>query len=208
MEKRTLGEALRERRDRLGIDKAKAAAIVGVARSTYAAYELDSRRLSVDILSALGAFLDASIDELLKLYGATCVAQAREALLVHQLRDDDDLTASAGPLRTREKATHESDMSVVQRVYFDVVTTSGHGVAPPYLAPPSNVAGAQRPTLSEAPVVPHQSTPSASGTTKKDKKKSKSKKSKARSKRKEKKSSGKGGKKSRSKSKKKSKKKT
>ena len=137
VEKTTLGQALIERRIELGIDKRKAATLIGVARSTYAAYEMDSRRLSVDGLPALRAFLDVAVEDLLELYGATCIAQARITLLRDLFISDQSTVERTPPSAMLVKNVRENEISVVERVFFDVVTAKGHGVAPVHVNQPS-----------------------------------------------------------------------
>ena len=144
MEKTTLGQALVERRIELGIDKAKAAALIGVARATYAAYEADSRRLSIDGLPALRAFLDVAVEDFLELYGATCVAQARVVILRDLFISDAEVGERPTPTTMLVKNVRDNEMSVVERVFFDVVTAKGHGVASPYVTQPSTAPTALR----------------------------------------------------------------
>jgi transcriptional regulator with XRE-family HTH domain len=146
MEKTTLGQALIERRIELGIDKASAAKSIGVTRATYAAYESDSRRLSVDVLPALRAFLDVAVEDFLELYGATCVAQARVIILRDLFVSDASMTERTTPTAMLVKNVRDNEMSVVERVFFDVVTAKGHGVAPPFA-----VQASAAPTALRAP---------------------------------------------------------
>jgi len=76
----TIGSALAEKRTELGLDKGEAAERVGMSRTSYSSYERDAQRPSVDVFPALANFLNVSIEELLTLYGATCVAAARASL--------------------------------------------------------------------------------------------------------------------------------
>jgi transcriptional regulator with XRE-family HTH domain len=76
----TIGSALVERRRELGLEKGQAADKIGMSRTTYSSYEQDAQRPSVDVFPALAGFLEVSIEELLDLYGATCVAAVRPAL--------------------------------------------------------------------------------------------------------------------------------
>jgi transcriptional regulator with XRE-family HTH domain len=76
----TIGAALTEKRRELGLEKGKAAAIIGMSRTTYSSYEQDAQRPSIDVFPALATFLSVSIEDFLTLYGATCVAQARSSL--------------------------------------------------------------------------------------------------------------------------------
>ncbi len=119
MERVTIGRALAQRRHALGLSTERAAAIIGVSRATYAAYERDARRLSVESLRDFAPFLDATDDEIVELYGATCVVQARMALLRDSLRDDDAARPRGRAAVSRD--VDESDLAVVKRVYFDTV---------------------------------------------------------------------------------------
>jgi transcriptional regulator with XRE-family HTH domain len=76
----TIGEALVAKRLDLGLEKGQAAQRIGMSRTTYSSYEQDAQRPSVDVFSALADFLQISLEELLSLYGATCVVAARTAL--------------------------------------------------------------------------------------------------------------------------------
>jgi transcriptional regulator with XRE-family HTH domain len=76
----TIGSALAEKRQALGLEKGQAADKIGMSRTTYSSYEQDAQRPSVDVFPALAEFLQVSMDELLNLYGATCVAAIRPAL--------------------------------------------------------------------------------------------------------------------------------
>ena len=51
-----------------------------MSRTTYSSYEQDTQRPSADVFPAIARFLDISIEELLTLYGATCVAALRLSL--------------------------------------------------------------------------------------------------------------------------------
>src|SRR5271154_5465172 len=76
----TIGSALAERRRELGLEKGQAADKIGMSRTTYSSYEQDAQRPSVDVFPALAEFLVVSMEELLTLYGATCVAAVRPSL--------------------------------------------------------------------------------------------------------------------------------
>ena len=69
-----------EKRRVLGLAKGQAADKIGMSRTTYSSYERDAQRPSVDVFPTLAGFLDISIEELLALYGATCVAAVRSSL--------------------------------------------------------------------------------------------------------------------------------
>ena len=76
----TIGSALVEKRLELGLDKGQAAEVIGMSRTTYSSYEQDSQRPSVDVFPALAEFLGISMEMLLTLYGATCIAAIRPSL--------------------------------------------------------------------------------------------------------------------------------
>jgi transcriptional regulator with XRE-family HTH domain len=76
----TIGSALVEKRRDFGLAKGQAADKIGVSRTTYSSYEQDAQRPSVDVFPALAEFLDIAIEELLALYGATCVTIVRSSL--------------------------------------------------------------------------------------------------------------------------------
>ena len=80
MEFSTIGAALRSRRQSLGIDQTRAAVIVGMSRTSYSSYERDHQRPSVEVLPGLAEFLDISIDDVLNLYGGTCIEAIRPSL--------------------------------------------------------------------------------------------------------------------------------
>jgi transcriptional regulator with XRE-family HTH domain len=76
----TIGSALAEKRRELGLEKGQAADRIGMSRTTYSSYEQDAQRPSGDVFPALIEFLETSMEELLTLYGATCVAAVRPSL--------------------------------------------------------------------------------------------------------------------------------
>lgn len=76
----TIGSSLLAKRRELGLEQSRAAEKIGMSRSTYSSYELDHQRPSADVLPAIADFIGISLDELLVLYGATCIALARPAL--------------------------------------------------------------------------------------------------------------------------------
>jgi transcriptional regulator with XRE-family HTH domain len=110
----TIGQALQRRRDELALSRDKAAEVIGVSRSTYSAYENDQRRLSPEVLRTLAGYLGSDLEEILDLFGATCVAQARRVLI------GVSPAGSLAPTRTGIRRTARSDdMAIVERVYFD-----------------------------------------------------------------------------------------
>jgi|ERR1700722_1420273 transcriptional regulator with XRE-family HTH domain len=76
----TMGEALAHKRVELGLEKGQAAQRIGMSRTTYSSYEQDAQRPSVEVFPKIASFLDISMEEVLTLYGATCVVQARNFL--------------------------------------------------------------------------------------------------------------------------------
>jgi len=76
----TIGSALTEKRQELGISRVQAAEKVGMSRTTYSSYERDAQRPSVDVFPALATFLNMTIEEFLVLYGATAIATLRPSL--------------------------------------------------------------------------------------------------------------------------------
>lgn len=110
----TIGEALERRRRELGVGHDGAAEAIGISRSTYAAYERDLRRVSPEFLRSLAHFLEIGLVEVLELYGATCVAQARRTLL-----GDDTRIAPTALRGVGARRVARNDMATVERVYFD-----------------------------------------------------------------------------------------
>jgi transcriptional regulator with XRE-family HTH domain len=80
MEFATIGTALTSRRKTLNIDQARAAAIIGMSRTTFSSYERDLQRPSAEVLPSLAQFLEISIEDILSLYGGTCIAALRPSL--------------------------------------------------------------------------------------------------------------------------------
>jgi transcriptional regulator with XRE-family HTH domain len=80
MEFATIGSALSSRRKALNIDQARAAATIGMSRTTFSSYERDLQRPSADVLPSLAQFLEIPIDDVLTLYGGTCIEALRPAL--------------------------------------------------------------------------------------------------------------------------------
>lgn len=76
----TIGSALAQRREKLGLSRVQAADHIGMSRTTYSSYERDTQRPSVDVFPVLADFLDISMDDLLNLYGATSIAAVRPSL--------------------------------------------------------------------------------------------------------------------------------
>jgi transcriptional regulator with XRE-family HTH domain len=101
----TIGSALAERRAFLGLEKGQAADKIGMSRTTYSSYEQDAQRPSVDVFPALAGFLEISIEELLTLYGATCVAAVRPSL--ERLLSSHDSDASEAESFTKSELVIE-----------------------------------------------------------------------------------------------------
>jgi transcriptional regulator with XRE-family HTH domain len=80
MEFATIGSALSSRRKVLNIDQARAAAIIGMSRTTFSSYERDLQRPSAEVLPSLAQFLEISIEDILTLYGGTCIEALRPSL--------------------------------------------------------------------------------------------------------------------------------
>ena len=123
LESLTIGRALERRRDQLALSREGASSAVGVSRSTYSAYESDQRRLSPEALRTLAAFLGADLEEILQLYGATCIAQARRSLM----GDASDMASTGARVGLRRSARSD-DMTIVERVYFDAGARERHDV--------------------------------------------------------------------------------
>jgi transcriptional regulator with XRE-family HTH domain len=113
MSQATIGSALVERRRELGLEKGQAADKIGMSRTTYSSYEQDAQRPSVDVFPALAGFLDVSMEELLTLYGATCVAAVRptleKVLSVHDEEVHEEPDAEGSPSRVEEPTPAPAD---------------------------------------------------------------------------------------------------
>jgi transcriptional regulator with XRE-family HTH domain len=106
----TIGSALAEKRRELGLEKGQAADKIGMSRTTYSSYEQDAQRPSVDVFPALAQFLDVSMEQLLTLYGATCVAAVRpslERLLSDRGDDNQEAPGTDSPSSGLESAPNE-----------------------------------------------------------------------------------------------------
>ncbi len=94
----TIGSALVEKRAELGLEKGQAADKIGMSRTTYSSYEQDAQRPSVDVFPALAGFLDITIEELLVLYGASCIVAVRSSMervmSNHRVRGDEEAEIS------------------------------------------------------------------------------------------------------------------
>jgi transcriptional regulator with XRE-family HTH domain len=111
---RTIGRALEERRRELELGHEAAAELIGVSRSTYTGYERDARRISPEVLRPLAHFLDVGVVEILELYGATCVFQARRVLMGNEAP-----TTTTPFAEVRARRLSRDDTTIVERVYFD-----------------------------------------------------------------------------------------
>ncbi len=117
----TIGSALAEKRQELGLEKGQAADRIGMSRTTYSSYEQDAQRPSVDVFPALAEFLSISMEELLALYGATCIAAVRpslERLLSEDLVESRE--AQVGEARS-------SDVSVIASSPFETSVEESEG---------------------------------------------------------------------------------
>jgi len=110
----TIGSALADKRRELGLEKGRAANKIGMSRTTYSSYEQDAQRPSVDVFPALAKFLDISIEELLTLYGATCVAALRSSLELMMSNNPDGRVETESPAESPpvDKIPHQSQSEV------------------------------------------------------------------------------------------------
>jgi transcriptional regulator with XRE-family HTH domain len=132
----TIGSALAEKRHELGLEKGQAADKIGMSRTTYSSYEQDTQRPSVDVFPALAEFLKVSIEELLDLYGATCVAAVRPSL-ERLLADQDGESSSASgnrALLTSPDADGDEPSKEVVLELIEVMTQSDDIGSPPSMA--------------------------------------------------------------------------
>ena len=68
---RLLSEALRDRREQLGLTQEQAAEQIGVSRQTFLAWEREDRKPTVDAYRGIASFLDITIEEFFALLGAS-----------------------------------------------------------------------------------------------------------------------------------------
>ncbi len=108
----TIGEALAAKRIDLGLEKGQAAQRIGMSRTTYSSYEQDAQRPSVEVFPAIAEFLGTSMDEVLALYGATCIVQAR-TFLARRSEDGPDRRSAAA---SASRSTTASDSASMERV--------------------------------------------------------------------------------------------
>jgi transcriptional regulator with XRE-family HTH domain len=123
----TIGSALAERRRELGLEKGQAADKIGMSRTTYSSYEQDAQRPSVDVFPALTEFLEISMEELLTLYGATCVAAVRpslERLLSDRGDNPNESTSVETPSDVEVFAPKEEDASDEPEATFPEIEES------------------------------------------------------------------------------------
>jgi transcriptional regulator with XRE-family HTH domain len=92
MEFATIGSALTSRRKSLNLDQARAAAIIGMSRTTFSSYERDLQRPSAEVLPSLAQFLDISLEDILTLYGGTCIQALRPSLERFLATQDGDVS--------------------------------------------------------------------------------------------------------------------
>jgi transcriptional regulator with XRE-family HTH domain len=127
----TIGSALVEKRRVLGLAKGQAADKIGMSRTTYSSYERDAQRPSVDVFPALAGFLDISIEELLALYGATCVAAVRSSLerVMSNPQDGKEKTESSEELPSaievpdRAESRTPNERLTIPREGFESIST-------------------------------------------------------------------------------------
>ena len=123
----TIGEALAAKRLELGLEKGQAAQRIGMSRTTYSSYEQDAQRPSVEVFSAIADFLGVSMDEVLALYGATCIVQARNFL--SRVTPDspvggDSLASTSEPSIEQADEKHGTDDRVIPASSHHVASTS------------------------------------------------------------------------------------
>ena len=140
MDATTIGEALVAKRTDLGLEKGQAAQRIGMSRTTYSSYEQDAQRPSVEVFPAIAEFLGVSMDEVLALYGATCVVQARNFLARvseegPDRRNGAEATGSA-PISDESPMNHsvehmsdQSDSAPAQEVSESAISTIGAEVS-------------------------------------------------------------------------------
>ncbi|MHB8379037.1 MAG: helix-turn-helix transcriptional regulator [Acidimicrobiales bacterium] len=127
----TIGSALAEKRRELGLEKGRAASEIGMSRTTYSSYEQDAQRPSVDVFPALAKFLDISVEELLTLYGSTCVAAMRSSLehvmsnLLNASEEDEDVkeTESAHEVAVRSQSEPSYEKVTIPSEEFESMVT-------------------------------------------------------------------------------------
>ena len=137
MSQATIGSALVERRRELGLEKGQAADKIGMSRTTYSSYEQDAQRPSVDVFPALAGFLDVSMEVLLTLYGATCVAAVRptlEKILSSHHGDLNETTTLGEPTPVIDELAPSSSEEPIELTSVgpvdapDNVVTEGHSL--------------------------------------------------------------------------------
>jgi transcriptional regulator with XRE-family HTH domain len=131
MEFATIGSALSSRRKTLNIDQARAAAIIGMSRTTFSSYERDLQRPSAEVLPSLAEFLEISIEDILTLYGGTCIAALRPSLEQFLAAHDADgsdppSVKDAAPL----SSTPDPIRSIAPAAPTDTADDSGESAAP------------------------------------------------------------------------------
>jgi transcriptional regulator with XRE-family HTH domain len=152
MSAETIGSALLKRRLELGLEKGQAADKIGMSRTTYSSYEQDTQRPSVDVFPALSSFLVISIEELLVLYGATCVAGARSALERTALSDHNGseeaktshVSPSPSSTTTSSIAQPEAPVAPSTAPISEMTAEAPHELVTPSTAPDSEMTAEAR----------------------------------------------------------------
>jgi transcriptional regulator with XRE-family HTH domain len=147
MSAETIGSSLLKRRLELGLEKGQAADKIGMSRTTYSSYEQDTQRPSVDVFPALSSFLVISIEELLVLYGATCIAGARSALERTALSDHNGseeaktshVSPSPSSTTTSSIAQPEAPVAPSTAPISEMTAEAPHELVTPLTAPDSEV---------------------------------------------------------------------
>lgn len=129
MEFATIGSALSRRRKSLNIDQARAAAIIGMSRTTFSSYERDLQRPSAEVLPSLALFLDISIDDILTLYGGTCIEALRPSLERYLAAHDMDATVRPTVQYVESTTPVSSDIPVAPAPDLAASISSGSPVA-------------------------------------------------------------------------------
>jgi transcriptional regulator with XRE-family HTH domain len=169
MEAATIGSALGRRRRDLGIGQNDAATLIGMSRTTFSSYERDLQRPSVEVLPALAKFLGVTIEEILVLYGATCIEALRPAL--EQFLSSGETGSTKSPPDHSEEpiyisSTSEKPLSEAQNAPDapdvpadpDVPAVSDVPAVPDVPTVPDVPAVPDVPTVPDVPAVPDVST--------------------------------------------------
>lgn len=166
----TIGSALRNRRRELGIDQKDAAAQIGMSRTTFSSYERDLQRPSAEVLPPLAGFLDVTIEEMLTLYGATCIEALRPQL---ERLTSSELVTHAAPVVIDDEpaAVDESSPEVASVSIF--ANELSDGATPSPVAQESSGTTAPATRVVDVELRDDVAAPTENGTKKKKKKKKK-----------------------------------